>query len=358
MTWFACSVADKSKGSIANVTKDESSASFPFPCEDTTDCTHYIVTVVPGEYKLEVWGAQGGNDTTYPSQAFGGRGGYSKGFLKLTTQTKLYIYVGGSGSGEKGHGRGSTGGGGSTDIRVQSGIWNYTDSLHKRIIVAGGGGGRKGEETTDFLGNDGGGEIAPSFTSFGYTINGATQSSGGSSNLYLTDYIAVGSFGFASPNPHTEMHYVSKGGYNGGSYGSEGFSNGGAGGGWWGGCTSAPTGSGGSGFVYTSSNYQCTAPETFMLTDAETFSGNVEFESPYGGTEVGHRGNGFARITLLIELPPPKQTKDFFRVVNACSSFFVDRKRRWFITFISIFMMSLFESETPSTWSVPDLVLI
>ena len=37
------------------------------------------ITLQPGKYKLEVWGAQGGN-ARYPSNQ-GGKGGYAKGFL-------------------------------------------------------------------------------------------------------------------------------------------------------------------------------------------------------------------------------------------------------------------------------------
>ena len=49
------------------------------------------VTLNAGTYKLEVWGAQGGNyNTTYT----GGKGGYSYGTLTLNNTTNLYVYVG------------------------------------------------------------------------------------------------------------------------------------------------------------------------------------------------------------------------------------------------------------------------
>ena len=104
-------------------------------------------TLMPGEYKLEVWGAQGGNGLTGAS---GGHGGYSAGILNITEETKLYIQVGGQGNtytgsviaggyngggcalGAANHKAGS--GGGATDIRIGE------DSLHARVIVAGGGG--------------------------------------------------------------------------------------------------------------------------------------------------------------------------------------------------------------------------
>ena len=51
-----------------------------------------------GTYKLEVWGAQGG-DTYYGSATLktGAYGGYSVGTIKLDTNTTLYVVVGGKG---------------------------------------------------------------------------------------------------------------------------------------------------------------------------------------------------------------------------------------------------------------------
>ena len=95
--WYKTSINDTSKGEDKSYAKGES-LYFPFPCSDTTDCTNYVATLAPGEYMLEVWGSQGGNDTTYPETCFGGRGGYSKGTIKLSSKTTLYIYVGGAGT--------------------------------------------------------------------------------------------------------------------------------------------------------------------------------------------------------------------------------------------------------------------
>ena len=100
MPWASVSVADTSKGSTNKVTQTDEHLYLPYPCSDSTDCTNYIVTLDPGEYGLETWGAQGGNDTSYPTTVFGGRGGYSKGTVRLRTRTTLYVYVGGSGTGK------------------------------------------------------------------------------------------------------------------------------------------------------------------------------------------------------------------------------------------------------------------
>lgn len=103
------------------------------------DFRNYVQTETieyTGTYRLEVWGARGGNDT-YADKC--GKGGYSKGQVRLTKGTIIYIYTGGTGSNGSFNG-GGTGrldyhkGGGATDIRIG------TDSLYSRIIVAGGGG--------------------------------------------------------------------------------------------------------------------------------------------------------------------------------------------------------------------------
>ena len=111
------------------------------------------ITLQPGKYKLEVWGAQGGRGSTSGSNYFGGNGGYSVGSIGFEETTTLFVAVGGKGgdcngayvgsggyngggtSDSTGYGYGSGGGGGGTDIRIGE------DSLYARVIVAGGGGG-------------------------------------------------------------------------------------------------------------------------------------------------------------------------------------------------------------------------
>ena len=51
----------------------------------------------PGVYKLEVWGAQGGNTEFLENSNTGGYGGYSVGDVSLDRGEKLYIAVGGQG---------------------------------------------------------------------------------------------------------------------------------------------------------------------------------------------------------------------------------------------------------------------
>jgi hypothetical protein len=340
MSWASVLVGDLSKGNTNRVVKTSEYVSLPFPCSDSTDCTYYSVTLGAGSYFLEVWGAQGGNDPTYSTSRFGGRGGYSKGTVNLKATTTLYVYVGGSGTGDRsGSSCGSTGGGGGTDIRLTNGLWNSETGFKSRIIVAGGGGGRRGDNTdcsSEFLGNDGGGTTAPTFYC-SYTTYGGTQMSGGSSSH---DHV-VGSFGYASP--YRSHNVNSKGGYNGGARGSDTGCNGGAGGGWWGGCSSWPTGSGGSGFVYTSSNSQCSASSDYYLSNASTYSGDTNFPSPSGGNQIGHIGNGFARITALNIVPPPSASLNpcslYYRYYSNCAN----RSSTLFIPLMSLFIFILLE---------------
>ena len=51
------------------------------------------MTLTPGTYKLECWGAQGGGTNGTP-----GKGGYSTGILTLNSPTQLSVYVGGQGT--------------------------------------------------------------------------------------------------------------------------------------------------------------------------------------------------------------------------------------------------------------------
>lgn len=262
------------------------------------------VTLPEGTYKLEVWGAQGGSCDEF-SPGIGGAGGYSVGTLTLIQATDFYIYVGGQpatnitigtafSGGYNGGGAGynrsynsistyGQGGGGGTDIRIGQ------DSLYARVIVAGGGGGSASngdEKLTKY-----GGGLTGGCTLTGYA---GSQTSGGTAGN-------PGSFGNGGEA------YASGSNYR---YGS-----GGGGGGWYGGAaiqaysdTSSdrylPANGGGSGYVYTSStatNYPsgCLLNSAYYLTDAQTIAGNTSFPSTSGGTETGHEGNGYARITVL-----------------------------------------------------------
>lgn len=268
------------------------------------------ITLPPGRYKLEVWGAQGGYRS---SAAYGGPGGYSVGTLSIDAALLLYLYVGGSGNsggtsgGFNGGGLRAThpGGGGATDIRLGQ------DSLYSRVLVAAGGGS---DGASSQSGAYGGGETGGTASSgYGSGGGGGTQTAGGtggSSN--------AGTFGQGG-----------EGKYRSSGYGGAG------GGGWYGGGGAYPDssgdddkgGGGGSGYVYTSAtagNYPtgCLLESKYYLADAATTAGNVSFTGPTGAAETGHSGDGYARITALEVYPQTpaapgnfRQTaKDYFSV--------------------------------------------
>lgn len=119
-----------------------------------------------GYYKLEVWGASGGNamDWNGTIEGTGGSGGYSVGYVYLTAGQTLYIGIGGrgtdrhseeegmylaggwNGGGDSGtSGRTNSGsGGGATHIAlgVNRGVLaGYAGNTSEILLVAGGGGG-------------------------------------------------------------------------------------------------------------------------------------------------------------------------------------------------------------------------
>lgn len=265
------------------------------------------VTLNPGRYKLEVWGAQGGYRS---NETYAGKGGYSTGILTLTEQTNLFVRVGGSGNtggkygGFNGGGKRSSypGGGGASDIRIG------TDDVNHRVIVAGGGGSDGGAAKPGRYGGGlSGGDVGSSGSANGYGTAGyggtQTGNSGGAS------WIAQ------EPSTATTTDADAKSGFGFGGNGikkNNGF-GGAGGGGWYGGTGRVPDssgdddggGGGGSGFVLDGANI----PEGFGLTethylkDAETIDGSKTFVSPDGTSETGHTGDGYARITPL---PPPK----------------------------------------------------
>lgn len=145
------------------------------------------ITLPKGRYKLQCWGAQGGN-VTGSYTATGSKGGYSEGVLTLTEPTTIYVFVGGQGTssstsstsgtangGWNGGGASvryssySSGGtygnsyprpgGGATDMCLVTSTMNYSfgrtvrssESLLSRFIVAGGGAGASARYTEETI---------------------------------------------------------------------------------------------------------------------------------------------------------------------------------------------------------------
>ena len=191
---------------------------------------------VSGTYKIEVWGAQGGNAF---SDYKGGYGGYSVGYIDLKKDDKLYINVGGQGEsdcvssncngGYNGGGNGIpytgdqnnhvSGGGGATSIAFSSGLLSTLSSQTDKILIVGGAGGGAYYHTNGASysanGGNAGGYVGVSQcnSNTSYTCAGSgNQSSGGSAGSSG----AAGSFGKGG----SSTTYSSGGGagfYGGGS---------------------------------------------------------------------------------------------------------------------------------------------
>ena len=279
-------------------------------------------TLTPGAYKLECWGAQGGNSNqsngTYGN---GGKGGYSTGILNVSTNTTIYITVGGQGQngilntrtaggfngGGDGYGTNNSGvgggGGGASDISLMSPVFSHssyfinnirdTNSLLSRIIVAGGG-GSAGYDVRNNAANGGAG-------------GGTTGQDGLSNRVYHGTGGKQTTFGTGGSSEEPNRYSVqAKFGCGASASNSTDVAPGG-GGGWYGGGLHCDSAGGGSGYVYTSataSNYPsgCLLNSAYYLSNAQTIAGNQSFSSPTGGTETGHSGNGYVRITKLTDV--------------------------------------------------------
>ena len=280
------------------------------------------VTLAPGRYKLECWGAQGGNSNqsngTYGN---GGKGGYSTGILNVSTNTTIYITVGGQGQngvfntrtaggfngGGDGYGTNGSGvgggGGGASDISLMSPVFSHssyfinnirdTNSLLSRIIVAGGG-GSAGYDVSNNAANGGAG-------------GGTTGQDGLSNRVYHGTGGKQTTFGTGGSSEEPNRYSVqAKFGCGASASNSTDVAPGG-GGGWYGGGLHCDSAGGGSGYVYTpttASNYPsgCLLNSAYYLSNAQTIAGNQSFSSPTGGTETGHSGNGYVRITKLTDV--------------------------------------------------------
>lgn len=265
-----------------------------------SSCSPYNITLYPGMYLFELWGASGNSQYSK-----GGRGGYSKGIISFYQTTNIYIYIGGQGErgsnnlkpskgGCNGGGQGGigvvsndgslnynsgSGGGGATDIRAD------IDSMDNRIIVAGGGGGTFGKlnegkmiGSSGFAGGLYGGNGHSKFSP--YISYGGNQTSG-----YKK--------GIGQDGRNAQQHH---------SLGAEG--GGGSGGGWYGGLASNNIGAssnvhGSGGSSYVSGHPECIQNPYYIFTDFNLIPGNETFLSPLGLNETGHEGHGHARITYI-----------------------------------------------------------
>jgi hypothetical protein len=277
------------------VIKHNGSYIYQYPCESSVQCFPIEIVLIPGIWKIECWGASGG-DSFSQSINFvylGGRGGYSTAYINVTKDTKAFLNIGGRGlsnqtsstniveGGFNGGGKGYVGlytgasGGGSTDVRI------INNSIENRIIVAGAGGGGaslNNDNTLGGYGGHGGGlnGLDSGIHSTGFFVTytpgrGGQQDKGGDGSFAGYEYSENGTL-WKGGNAETSSRSAAGGG----------------GGGYYGGSGGASTGGGGgSGFTDSS------------LIDGETLDGGNVFPSPFGTSEQGHVGNGVVKLTLF-----------------------------------------------------------
>ena len=238
---------------------------------------------VSGDYKLEVWGAQGGGWGVHANAP----GGYSGGWRNISKDDILYIVCGGKGidknhytdgTSYNGGGRGydGSGGGGATHIATMTGLLkDLVDNKDAVICVAGGAGSNGGWALHDFtLYQSGGGLIGlGSNLRYGPKDIPTKGDTGGTQTGCGPDGIK-GGFGYGGSI------------YNGGEGGA-------GGGGWYGGNAS------GGGEVHASTHGGGGSGYIGGLTNATSIDGGKTFPSPSGGTETGHFDNGCTKISWI-----------------------------------------------------------
>ncbi|RJX41677.1 hypothetical protein D3P09_06925 [Paenibacillus pinisoli] len=259
-----------------------------------------------GLFTFEVWGAQGFE---------GGNGGYAKGSRELKAGDVLHFYTGGQ-NGFNGGGAGGDGatdgtsGGGASDVRLNG------TNLNNRIIVAGGGGGRGGtsnggtpSNSTSQPGSAGGAAGLPG-SSYSSSVGGAGGGTGTSTDGGTGG--AGGTNGSSSNNDGT-YYQAGGGGAGGGYYGGGGGGSGAI----TGSCSNrggstgedGKLGIGGAGADAFNKSSTCGyysypgggggggSSWTGTLANAVIANGDQAIPNPRGGTQTGHAGNGFIRIT-------------------------------------------------------------
>lgn len=296
----------------------------------TGDYEEYIVPV-SGYYRVELWGAQGGN-ATYTTEYVGGKGAYTSGVIYLEKGEKINVTVGGvghtvigtttftkTGTGYNGGAPGSAytsnsthgGGGGATDVR-----YNET-SLQSRIMVAAGGGGASSHvNTPNYSGNGGpggslygGNAIPASTTCYAYGM-GASQVIGGGSTTCTVDgkeVTGVGSFGLGYSN---KTSYSTSNTYAGGGAGYYG-----------GGGGLHAAGGGGSSFISGYAGVNAIESELSLTQSNNTlhYSGKYFIDGEMISGE--NSGNGKAKITFIGSSYKRTNTKlNGVRYVKQCSN--------------------------------------
>ena len=245
---------------------------------------------ITGNYKLEVWGAQGGGYDNHDNAP----GGYSGGWKNVSKDDILYVVCGGKGVDKNRYNDGTSyngggknvsglsyadgeGGGGATHIATSTGLLkDLVDNKEAVICVAGGAGVNGGWGEEDFT---------------RYRSGGGLVGLGSPTYYYISETEIEPTKG----NTGGTQEGCGPDGIQGGfGYGGNGWSNGGPGGGGWyggngsggGGVSSQTHGGGGSGYIG-------------GLSNAMSIDGGKTFPRPGGGTETGHYDHGYAIISWI-----------------------------------------------------------
>ena len=242
----------------------------------------YAVVLPQGTYKLEVWGARGGQQGGTP-----GYGGYSYGQIVFSGTTTVYVVCGGIGTnggstnstlagGYNGGGAGiymGSSGGGATHMATSTGVLSSLSSNTAAVLIVGGGGG--GSQNRAGGGGGGGNVNGNPCPSTSYGSGGCGGGTGGAHGSPVNSH-----------NTTTNAGSFGQGGAA--AKGGDGNGGGGGGGGWYGGCGATSDGSqvddlgggGGSGYIKST------------LTST-------------GGTSNNNNGAGKAQITAISVNQPP-----------------------------------------------------
>lgn len=300
--------------------------------------TEKAVTLPAGNYKLEVYGAQGGSG----NRGLGGFGGYAGAEITIAAETELLIQVGGMGEGRQQqgfysngpnaggyHGGGISGrdtdnndnginelgggGGGYTTIKIKEtavvtggggGGNTYTNSPGSRATGGAGGGSYNSPGSAGILADSAGLAIggvyardAETYKATGYVntvlaVKGNIQEAVRTGNGYAV-ITCIGASGVNNGNLKAGLGGTQTKGYQlgmGESVTTE-TDTGGGGGGYYGGyATNFYNGGAGGGSGYSGG-----------VAEGITLEGDSVLPSVLGAAETGHAGNGYARITYYAE---------------------------------------------------------
>ncbi|MDE7395927.1 MAG: hypothetical protein K2M95_07405 [Clostridiales bacterium] len=225
------------------------------------------ITLNPGKYLLELWGAQGGQGMHNIS--VGGKGGYVKGYYTITgsSPVTLYVAVGGKGS-DNYINNASTGSAAERNLAFVSGDW-------KNLAKGGGWNGGGGIIATDSAGGGGATHIALSTWGDGQLKNYITYSGmTKTEDLYQPATITAN---------HSGDVLMVAGGGGGGGWGDHPFVAGytGAGGGT----------TGGEGAYHALSNGWGSGTVCHGLGGTQTAGGGHKYTNASGAAAHGHRHN-------------------------------------------------------------------